>query len=102
MAAEACWRPGCVASVAGHAGIAVSEILFLVWRACQSVSIFSHQLGAKRFWIEMNAAGRDGVDGLNDFPFFVGIGHRTLKDLAVAVFEATQSPRRSKRVKSMA
>ncbi len=49
----------------------------------------------------MDVAGRDGVGGLNDFPFFRGIGHGALNNFPVEAFETAESPRRAERVETM-
>ena len=49
----------------------------------------------------MNIAGSDGIDGLNDFPFFVGIGHGALDDFPIEIFKAAEAPRGSQRIKAM-
>src|SRR5581483_4526850 len=97
MAAEARRRPGGMTGVARDAAVRVSELGIVRRHALQSDSVLVHQLGAIGLLAEMRIAGRDCVNGLDNFPFEIRIVHGPLKKLAVAPLEAAESPRGAKR-----
>ena len=98
MAAEASGRPGGVAGIAGHAAVGVGERSVVARHLRRHDAIFVHELRSKRLLAEVRVAGGDGIDGLNDFPLLVFLGHGALECLVAAPFEPAQSPGSPERI----
>src|SRR5216683_2854693 len=79
MAAEAGWRPRSMAGVAGHAAVGMRERRVVARHLQRNAAILVHEFRSKRLLAEVCAAGRDGVDRLNDLPFPVFFGHGALQ-----------------------